>query len=78
MKWDFTSSLPKGSRNQETSVLDVNAGRIVAIVNALDVTNLDPTALEPPVAQESYYLLYRVSEDSGTTWQLDEPIIQTC
>ncbi len=78
MKPDFTSSLPKGScRNQVTSVLDVNTGRIVAIVNALDVKDLDPTVREQPVAQKSYYLRYRVSEDSGTTWQFDEPIIQT-
>ena len=78
MKPDFISGLPSGyRRNPVTSVLDTNTGRIITIVNALDIKNLDPTINEPPVAQKTYYLRYRVSEDSGKTWQFDDPIIQT-
>lgn len=75
---DFNSNLPGGyRRNPVTSLLDANTGRIITIVNALDINNLDPTINEPPVAQKNYYLRYRVSKDSGKTWLFDEPIIQT-
>ena len=68
MKPDFTSNLPKGyRRNPVTSVLDTKTGRIISIFNALDVKDLDSAIDEPPIAQKTYYLRYRVSEDSGRT-----------
>ncbi|MCO5241643.1 MAG: glycoside hydrolase [Chitinophagaceae bacterium] len=77
MKPDLTSGLPYGYRwDPVTSVLDTNNEKIVTIVNALDVKDLDPTINEPPIAQETYYLRYRVSEDQGKTWSYDEPIVQ--
>ena len=77
MKPDFTSNLPKGyRRNPVTSVLDTKTGRIITIFNALDVKDLDSAIDEPPIAQKTYYLRYRVSEDSGRTWQFDDPMIQ--
>jgi hypothetical protein len=77
MKPDFTLGLPGGyRRNPVTSVLDPNTGRIITIVNAIDIKDLDPTIGEPPVAQKTYYLRYRVSKDSGKTWLFDDPIIQ--
>src|SRR5690606_41714248 len=69
-------SLPFGFRRDLTAyILDSRQGRIAAILNALDLENLDPTIREPPIAQKSYYLRYRVSDDKGKTWKFDEPII---
>ncbi|WP_159451744.1 exo-alpha-sialidase [Pedobacter africanus] len=49
---------------------------MIAILNALDLENLNPGIREPPIAQKSYYLRYRVSDDEGKTWKFDQPIIQ--
>lgn len=57
-------------------MLDANSGRIVTIANALDTPGLDPKIEEPPIALESYYLRYRVSQDGGRTWLFEEPIVQ--
>ena len=74
---DFALGLPFGFRRDLTAyILDSRQGRIAAILNALDLENLDPTIREPPIAQKSYYLRYRVSDDKGKTWKFDEPIIQ--
>ncbi len=77
MQPDFVSGLPHGyRRNPVTSALDPFTGRLITIVNALDTPGLDPTVHEPRVAQQTYYLRYRVSADSGKTWAFDEPIVQ--
>lgn len=78
VKPDFTANLPHGYRREPgTAVCDPRTGRFVALFNALDTPGLDPNAIEPPIAQETYYLRYRVSEDGGRTWLFDEPILQT-
>ncbi len=77
MQPDFVSGLPHGYRRElVTSALDPITGRLITIINALDTPGLDPTVHEPPVAQETYYLRYRVSADSGKSWRFDEPIVQ--
>jgi hypothetical protein len=77
MQPDFVSGLPHGYRRiPVTSALDPFTGRLIAIINALDTPGLDPTVHEPPVAQETYYLRYRISADGGQSWRLDEPIVQ--
>ncbi len=77
MRPDFASGLPHGYRREPTtSVLDPRTGRLITIINAMDTAGLDPNAIEPPVAQETYYLRYRVSADSGKSWLFDEPIVQ--
>ena len=76
-KLNFETNLPYGfRRNAITSVLDRNTSRVVTIVNALDTPGLDPKAHEPKVAQQTYYLRYRVSVDGGRTWLFEEPIVQ--
>ena len=63
-------------RNPFPSVVDPRSERIVMVYNALDTPGLDPNIKEPPAAQNSYYLRYRVSNDAGRTWLFDEPVIQ--
>ncbi len=76
-KPDFRAGLPYGyRRNAVTSVVDPKNGRLVTIVNALDTPGLDPKIGEPPIALKTYYLRYRVSQDSGRTWIFEEPIVQ--
>lgn len=75
---NFETNLPYGfRRNPVTSVLDKNTRRVLQIVNALDTPGLDPNAHEPKLAQQNYYLRYRVSIDGGRTWLFEEPIIQS-
>jgi hypothetical protein len=77
MQPDFVSGLPHGYRRDPvTSALDPFTGRLITILNALDTPGLDPTLNEPPVAQETYYLRYRVSADSGKSWRFDAPLVQ--
>jgi len=76
-KPDFASGLPHGYRREPvTSVCDPRTGRFLFLFNALDTPGLDPNAIEPLIAQETYYLRYRVSADGGRTWLFDEPILQ--
>lgn len=76
MKPDFSSGLPFGyRRGVVTSVFDNKTDKLIAIVNAMDVPDLDPDIFEPPIAQETYYLRYRVSEGGKDKWLFDEPII---
>ena len=76
MKPDFSKDLPYGyRRNTVTSVVDQNTGRLFTLVNSLDTPGLDPNKIEPPVAQFTYYLRYRVSEDGGRSWAYEEPIV---
>ena len=73
---DFTKGLPHGyRRNETTSVFDRGTNRMITIVNSIDVKDLDPGIHEPPVAQKTYYLRYRVSDDAGRTWRFDDPIV---
>ncbi len=74
---DFSAGLPNGYRRTPfPSVIDPHSGRIVQVYNALDTPGLDPKIFEPPVAQKSYYLRYKVSADAGRTWLFDAPVIQ--
>ena len=75
---DFAAGLPHGYRREPvTAALDRHTHRLIALFNALDTPGLDPNAVEPPIAQQTYYLRYRVSRDGGRTWLFDEPIIQS-
>jgi hypothetical protein len=77
MQPDLVSGLPHGYRREPvTSALDPITGRLIAIFNALDTPGLDPNAVEPPIAQETYYLRYRVSAGGGDRWLFDEAIVQ--
>jgi hypothetical protein len=77
MQPDFVSSLPHGYRREPvTSALDPFTGRVITIFNALDTPGLDPKAVEPPIAQETYYLRYRVAAGGENRWLFDEPIVQ--
>jgi hypothetical protein len=74
----FNEGLPQGYRRSAvTSALDLFTGRIISIVNALDVAGLDPTINEPPIGRTTTYLRYRVSEDGGRTWLFDEPMVES-
>lgn len=73
---DLYAGLPRGyRRNPVTSVLDHQTDRLLTIVNALDVPDLDPTINEPRIALNTYYLRYRVSADGGMSWAKEGPII---
>jgi len=73
---DYSRGLPYGyRRNINTSVVDPNTGRLVSTVNSLDTPGLDPNAIEPPLAQYTYYLRYRVSTDGGRSWVFDAPMV---
>lgn len=75
---DFAADLPPGFRREPvTAVCDHRTRRFVTLFNALDTPGLDPNAIEPPIAQQTYYLRYRVSQDAGRTWRFDEPILQS-
>ena len=77
MQPDFVSGLPHGYRREPvTSALDPVTGRLITIFNALDTPGLDPNAVEPSIAQETYYLRYRVSAGGGDRWLFDEAIVQ--
>ena len=68
--------LPHGyRRGPTTGMLDEKDNRVLWIVNSLDTPELDPKIAEPPIAQQTYYLRYRVSTDGGRTWLCDDPII---
>lgn len=74
----LAKGLPHGYRRSPvTALLDPHNNWVLWIVNALDTPGLDPQAVEPPIAQETYYLRYRVSQDGGRSWLLDEPIVGT-
>jgi hypothetical protein len=76
IKPDFAEGLPHGyRRNPVTSALDPNKGKLITIVNSLDTPGLDPKQIEPPVAQFTYYLRYRVSTDGARSWAFEEPIV---
>ena len=70
---DFSAGLPVGYRRYlVTAALAPSTGGLVAIVNAMDTPGFDQID-EPRVAQQTYYLRYRVSADAGKSWLFDEP-----
>lgn len=74
---DFDSKLRKGfRRNAYPAFVDPVQDRLLTLVLALDVPDLDPTIEEPPVGENEYYLRYRVSTDGGKTYLFDERIKQ--
>jgi hypothetical protein len=74
---DFDSKLPHGYRRDPFPVyVDPVNGNILRLVPSLDTPGLDPSAVEPPVSMEAYYLRYRVSIDGGKTFLFDEPVVQ--
>lgn len=74
---DFDGGLPHGYRREWfPPLVDPVNGHVVRIVPSLDTPGLDPSIIEPPVAQEAYYLRYRVSIDGGRTFLFDEPVVQ--
>ncbi|MFI4875315.1 MAG: sialidase family protein, partial [Blastopirellula sp. JB062] len=72
----LAKGLPAGYRRSPvTAVLDEKRNCVISVVNAMDTPNLDPTINEPPIAQETYYLRYRLSTDGERTWLCDDPIV---
>jgi len=73
---DYDGGLPHGYRRESFPIfVDHATGRIVRVVPSMDTPGLDPNAIEPPVALETYYLRYRVSSDGGRTFPFDEQIV---
>lgn len=76
-KPEFDSKLPRGYRREMfPAFVDPVNENIIKIVPSIDVGNLDPAQVEPPIALETYYLRYRVSADGGKTFLNDDPIVQ--
>ncbi|MGE0756749.1 MAG: sialidase family protein [Pirellulaceae bacterium] len=74
---DFDSKLRRGFRRVRTApFVDPVEDRLVTFVLALDVPDLDPNVVEPPIGENEYYLRYRVSLDGGKTYQFDDRIVQ--
>jgi hypothetical protein len=72
----FDGKLPFGYRREiATRFYDPVENCVVAIVNAMDTPGVDPAAIEPPVALNTYYLRYRVSTDGGRSYVCDEPLV---
>lgn len=76
-KPDFDGKLRKGfRRGLYPAFVDPVADKIVTLVLALDVPDLDPNIEEPPIGENEYYLRYRVSIDGGKTYLFDDRVIQ--
>ena len=74
---DFDSGLRKGFRRAGyPGFVDLVEDRLVIFVLALDVPDLDPNIVEPPIGENEYYLRYRVSTDGGQTYLFDERVRQ--
>lgn len=74
---DFDSNLRQGFRRYTYPFfVDPVEDRLITLVLALDVPDLDPTIEEPPIGENEYYLRYRVSTDGGRTYLFDERILQ--
>jgi hypothetical protein len=74
---DFDSNLPEGYRRySHPHFVDFSNGRLLTLVMALDVPGLDPKIIEPPIAENYYYLKYRVSLDEGKTNLFDERLVE--
>ena len=73
----FDSNLRAGfRRNTYPGFVDPVEDRILSLTLALDVPDLDPNIIEPPIGENEYYVRYRVSTDGGKSYLFDEPIIQ--
>jgi len=65
--------LPKGFRRDAFPIfVDRVNGCVVRIIPSLDIPGLDPNIVEPPDAQNAYYLRYQVSIDGGRTYLYDK------
>ena len=65
---DFDSGLRKGFRRAGyPGFVDPVEDRLVSFVLALDVPDLDPNIVEPPIGENEYYLRYRVPMRRWTT-----------
>jgi len=74
---DFDSNLRAGFRRSTLpGFVDPVEDRILSLTLALDVPDLDPNIIEPPVGENEFYVRYRVSIDGGRTFLFDEPIVQ--
>lgn len=74
---DFDGNLRKGFRRHVyPAFVDPVEDKLVTQVLALDVPDLDPNIVEPPIGENMYYLRYRVSTDGGKTYLFDERVIQ--
>lgn len=74
---NFTKDLPANYRRVPlTAVLDPSVGCVLQILIGLDLPDVDRKMNEPPIAQQNYYLRYRVSSDGGRSWLFDDRIIQ--
>ncbi len=74
---DFDGNLRKGFRRYSyPAFVDPVEDRILTMVLALDIPDLDPTIEEPPIGENEYYLRYRVSTDGGKTYSFDDRVIQ--
>jgi hypothetical protein len=77
-KPDYDSGLRKGFRRGVYPVfVDPVEDRLVTLVLSLDVPDLDPNIVEPPIGENEYYLRYRVSTDGGKTYLFDERVRQS-
>lgn len=74
---DFDRNLRKGFRRSVyPAFVDPVEDALLSVVLALDVPDLDPNIVEPPIGENEYYLRYRVSTDGGNTYLFDDRIIQ--
>jgi len=74
---DPNKGLPTGYRRSPLAGwVDPVNGLLLQMMLALDIAT-DPDVAEPDVGVTHYYLRYRVSEDKGLSYLLDEPLIQT-
>lgn len=77
-KPDYDVGLRKGFRRGVYPVfVDPIEDRLVTLVLSLDVPDLDPNIIEPPIGENEYYLRYRVSTDGGKTCLFDERVRQS-
>lgn len=75
---DFDGNLRKGFRRSVyPAFCDPEEDVLLSVVLALDVPNLDPNVVEPPIGENEYYLRYRVSTDGGRSFLFDDRIIQS-
>lgn len=74
---DFDGKLRKGFRRSVyPAFVDPVEDVLFSVVLALDVPDLDPNVVEPPIGENEYYLRYRVSIDGGKTYLFDDRIVQ--
>lgn len=74
---NFDGNLRKGFRRSVyPAFCDPVEDVLLSVVLALDVPDLDPNIVEPPIGENEYYLRYRVSTDGGKSFLFDDRIVQ--